>query len=169
MQRFRNRNGEMGFVGRYIFAGECALLTLLFCTTGVVANQASGCAPMWDYPTDTWRLHPDSLVVDKSDVVVKWHIDDIYIPGSPDASADLHSAIAIQIDNGPMFTEDIFQLANQLTPRKFRITNLKRGQHKLKVSFSASFFNEYFSSCFSTPSHSSITRWYMPGEAIPTH
>lgn len=122
------------------------------------------------FPTDTWRLHPDSLVVEKSVVVVKWHIDDIYIPGSPDAAADLHGSVNFQIDDGPVFIEDIFQLANQLTSRRFRIAHLTRGQHRLLVSFSAPpFMDNYFSSCFSTPSQSSITRWYMPDEAVPIH
>jgi hypothetical protein len=137
----------------------------LFGAVAVNAGQAKICSPQWDYPTDTWRLHPDSLVVNGSSVLIRWHIDDIYIPGSPDASSDLEGKVSIQVDVGPMITGEILQQANVTTKRLTQITNLAHGRHTITVSMDG----EYFLTCVEIPSHNTIVRWYGPGESIPIH
>lgn len=155
-----------------------AIATLTSVTLSADAATTPGrlCSPTWDYALDTWRIDPDALVVDGSEVTNKWHIDDVYIPGSPDASADLRASVDIQIDDGPILTEDVFQTANQLTNRKLRISNLKDGRHQITSKLYQTLNDPvlpsinlgYISSCFAIPSHSSISRW-NDLEAIPTH
>jgi hypothetical protein len=142
-----------------------AAIASLTSSAVVAAKPSTLCSPIWDYPLDSWRIHPDALVVDGSDVTLKWHIDDVYLPGAPDASANLNASIDIQIDDGPILTEDIFQAARQLTSRRLDISNLKGGRHKVILNLSGP--AGYFTSCFTVPSQSSITHWYAPDEAIP--
>ncbi len=129
------------------------------------ANGASVCSPTWDYPLDTWRLHPDSLDVNGSIVVVNWHIDDVYIPDSPDASSDLETKVSIQIDAGPIVAEEIFQGANVKTKRQTQISNLINGHHTITVSMNGG----YFTACVEIPSHGTVVHWYRSDEPIPVH
>ncbi len=98
-------------------------------------------------------------------MLIEWHIDDIYIPGSPDSAADLNGQVSIRIDREPTVTNDIFQRAKVTTRRRTQIKELTRGHHTVQFSMNGG----TFSACFATPGQSTITHWYTSDEPLPVY
>jgi len=131
--------------------------------TGEVSrvNSNDVCDKRWEYASDTWRITPDELAVEGTEVTLKWHILDVYIPGSPDANAGLQGKISLQLDDGPVITQDIDQPAHKLVKRRWTITDLKPGKHHIKLALWAGSPVGYFTSCVHLPAKFVVRTWKL--------
>ncbi len=125
---------------------------------GAAAIDA-GCRQRWTYATDTWRLVPDSVTINNDAVVSRLHVEDVYIPGSPNQNDNVSRYLGITLDAGPLLVFPIEQPAHVVKPISFKIKALRRGHHRLESSLlQGNRRLGSFVSCFTIASSRTIKR-----------
>lgn len=116
----------------------------------------------WEYFLDTWRIVPDHLAVNGKTVVVRWHIADVYIPGTPGAKdAPFEGSVVSRLDSEPAVSESIYARAyDSERPRSLALIDVGSGRRRLTISLFAvgGFKLGQFESCFDVPGQTQITR-----------
>ena len=161
--------------------GFLAALVLSVSGTGVpspsfaTTSLFQGGCQTWEYFLDTWRIVPERLAVNGKTAIVKWHIADVYIPGTPGAKEGaFEGSVVLKLDAHPAVSDSIYARASDSErPRTLALMDVGSGRHRLTVSlFAAGGFKlGQFESCFDVPSHTVITRqqWHdLGGEGRQT-
>ncbi len=123
------------------------------------ASAASGCQERWSYAPDAWRIVPDAVVIDHDTVTPRFHVDNVYIPGSSDQDENFSGYLGVALDAGPLIMVPVEQQAHVVEPHTIRIRNMRRGKHRLEISlFQGDARIGSFSSCLSIPS-ARVIKW----------
>ncbi len=123
------------------------------------ASAASQCQQRWMYVSDTWRLVPDAVSVDHDAVTPRFHIEDVYIPGSPDQNANFSGYVGVALDAGPTLMVPTQQAAHVSKPLSVKINGIQRGRHRLEITlFQGNQRLGWFLSCITIPSYTTAKR-----------